>query len=97
MPGILRSMLAVVGGYSTMAIVVMLFTAAVKTLSPTWFASEGSPVPTYLAVNISYSFTAAFAGGYVAAWIAARFRLQHAVALGGLVFVDEHCFVDAVR
>ena len=87
MPGILRSILAVVGGYVTMAIVVMLFTAVVKTLSPSWFASEGAPVAPYLAVNICYSFIAAFAGGYVVAWIAARFPLQHAVALGGLVLV----------
>ena len=70
-----------------MAVAVILFTVVVKTLSPSWFASEGAPVAPYLAVNISYSFVAAFAGGYVAAWIAVRFPVQHAVALGGLVLV----------
>ena len=38
-------------------------------------------------MNLAYSLLAALTGGYVAAWIAARQRLQHAIALAALVLV----------
>jgi hypothetical protein len=87
MPMILRSVLAVLGGFLTMAIGVMLFTGVFKMLALSWFAVEGVPTAPYLAVNVAYSFVAALAGGYVAAWIAVRLPVQHALALGGFVVV----------
>ncbi len=82
-----RSLMAVLSGYVTMAILIMLFSAAVKWLSPAWFAVEGAPSRPYLALNLTYSFVAAVCGGYVAAWIAGRRPLQHAIVLGGCVLV----------
>ncbi|HYL79137.1 MAG TPA: hypothetical protein VEU96_33410 [Bryobacteraceae bacterium] len=85
----LRSVLAVLGGYATMAFVVILFTGIVKMLAPAWMAMEGKPAASYLAVNLTYSFVAALLGGYVAAWIAARLPVQHALALGVLVLLGS--------
>ena len=87
MPGMLRSVLAVIGGFLTMAIVVMLLTGAIRMLSPSWFPADGAPTGPYLTTNVVYSFVAALAGGYVAAWIATRLPMQHAIALGTFVLV----------
>jgi hypothetical protein len=87
MTAVLRSVLAVLGGYLTMATVVMLGTGAIKMLSPSWVAAEGAPTAPYLVINVAYSFIAALTGGYVAAWIASRLFLLHAIALGAFVLV----------
>jgi len=86
-PSILRSVLAVLGGFLTMAIVVMMFTGALKMLLPSWFPADGAPTGSYLIVNVAYSFVAALAGGYVAAKLFAQLPMQHAIALGAFVLV----------
>jgi hypothetical protein len=86
-PGFLRSVLAILGGYVSMAIVIVLLTAVLKLLLPTWFPTSGAPTGSYLAINIAYSFVAAFAGGYVAVWIAPRAPIQHAIALAAFVLL----------
>jgi hypothetical protein len=94
-PAVLKSVLAVLGGYLTMAIVVMLFTGGLKMLIPSRFPTDGAPTGSYLTVNIAYSLVAALAGGYVSAWIAPRLPVQHAVALG--VFTPVMSIVSAMQ
>jgi len=70
---ILHTFLALLAGYATMAILVILVTVLLTRLAPSWVAKQGAPQPAYIAVNIGYSFLAAAAGGYVTALIAQRF------------------------
>lgn len=85
MPGALKSVLAVFSGFLTMVILVMLFTGALRMLAPSWFPVDGAPTGPYLIANVLYSFLAAVAGGYVAARIASRLPVHHAIALASLV------------
>jgi hypothetical protein len=80
--GILRSILAIVAGFVTMVIVVMVFTiVSVKALH----LQSGHPTPLYLTLNVAYSVFAAMAGGYVSARIAMHHPLHHAYFLAGLI------------
>jgi len=66
---ILRTFMALLAGFATMAVLVMGVTALLSRLTPGWVGSEGRPGPGYVFVNLGYSFLAAAAGGYVTACV----------------------------
>jgi hypothetical protein len=79
---ILRAFLALVAGFATMALLVIVVTALLRKLTPGWVGEGSKPRPGYIFVNLGYSFLAAAAGGYVTAWAAQRNPLIHVLALG---------------
>lgn len=86
----LRSVLAVLGGFITMAILVMISTAvAAQKLIPGGLramATPGTPVPrAYLTANLAASALAAFLGGFVTARIAATMPLRHGLYLAAFM------------
>jgi hypothetical protein len=81
----LHAFLALAAGFLTMAVLIALFSALLGGLTPSWASEQGSPQPGYMFVNLGYSFLAAAAGGYVAAWLAAANPLFHVLALGIIV------------
>jgi hypothetical protein len=80
-----RSFLALLAGFATMAMLVMIATALLVRLAPEWAGAESKPRPGYVCVNLLYSFLAAAAGGYVTAWAAAANPLIHVLILGIVV------------
>ena len=84
---ILRAFLALLAGFLTMAVLVGLATVLLTKLVPEWVGSPGHPRAGYIFVNLGYSFAAAMAGGYVAAWVAKENPLIHALALALIVLL----------
>jgi hypothetical protein len=82
---ILHAFLALVAGFAVMALLVIVLTALLTRLVPSWVAADGKPQPGYVFVNLCYSFLAAAAGGYVTAWAAAANPMVHVLALGIVV------------
>ena len=82
---ILHAFLALLAGYATVALLVIGITALLTRLTPGWVAAEGRPKPGYAFVNLSYSFLAAAAGGYVTAVIAAGNPLVNDLVLALVV------------
>lgn len=82
---ILRTFLALLAGFATMALLVIVITALLAKLTPGWMGELGKPEWSYITVNLGYSFLAAAAGGYVTAWAAAANPLIHVLALGIVV------------
>jgi hypothetical protein len=96
---ILHAFLALAAGFATMALLVIVMTALLTHLIPSWISSEDKPQPGvprgrfmpdgveagYLFVNLGYSFLAAAAGGYVTALAAAANPLIHVLALALIV------------
>jgi hypothetical protein len=82
---ILRAFLALVAGFSTIALLVMCFTVLLARLTPSW--TVGSPRKGYIFVSLSYSYLASAGGGYVTAWIAAASPLEHVLILGIVVLL----------
>jgi hypothetical protein len=82
---ILHAFLALVAGFAVMALLVIVLTALLTRLVPSWVATDGKPQPGYVFVNLGYSFLAAAAGGYVTAWAAAVNPMVHVLALGIVV------------
>ena len=82
---ILRAFLALAAGFATMALLVIVMTALLMRMVPSWTGAEGKPKPGYAFVNLGYSFLAAAAGGYVTAWAAVANPLIHVLALGMVV------------
>jgi hypothetical protein len=79
-----RSVLAVVGGFAAMAVIVIAVTPlAMKAMR----VEIARPTRSYMVVNLAYSFTAALAGGYLAALIAGRAPIGHGVALAVFMLV----------
>jgi len=78
---ILHAFLALVAGFAVMALLVIVITALLTRMVPSWAGTEGKPLPGYIFVNLGYSFLAAAAGGYVTAWAAAANPLIHVLAL----------------
>jgi hypothetical protein len=83
----LHAFLALLAGYATMAALVIVMTALLARLTPSWVGAEGRPGPGYVIVNLGYSFLAAAAGGYVTAYAAAGNPLYHVLVLGIIVLV----------
>jgi peptidoglycan/LPS O-acetylase OafA/YrhL len=87
-----RSVLAVIAGYVTTTIVVMVgILLATVAFVPGGLRAAMSPVtelpPAYLTANLIVSFAAALVGGFVTARIATRSRRAHVLAFAGLLFV----------
>ena len=84
---ILSAFLALLAGFSVMAVLVMVVTAALTRLTPDWVdpARSNSPSTAYVFVNLGYSFIAAAAGGYVTAWLAWNNPLYQVLALAFVV------------
>jgi hypothetical protein len=80
-----HSFLALLAGFATMAVIVMIVTALLMRLVPEWVGAEGQPGPGYAFVNLGYSFLAAAAGGYVTAWLSSANPLIHVLVLGIVV------------
>lgn len=78
---ILHAFLALVAGFVTMVLLVMIVTALLKKLTPSWVGEPARPKLGYVFVNFGYSFLAAAAGGYVTAWLARANPLVHVLAL----------------
>ncbi|HVU47763.1 MAG TPA: hypothetical protein VHD85_16650 [Terracidiphilus sp.] len=83
----LHAFLALLAGYATMAVLVIVMTALLARLTPSWVGAEGRPGLGYVIVNLGYSFLAAAAGGYVTAYAAAGNPLYHVLVLGIIVLV----------
>lgn len=88
----LRSILAVLGGFAAMAVLVMVTTAiAAATLIPGGMQamrSPGAPLPKrYFTVNIVCSALAAFVGGFVTVRLAPDRPFYHGIALALLMCV----------
>ena len=84
---ILHGFLALLAGFATMAIVVILITAFLTRMAPEWVGEQGKPRTGYIFVNLGYSFLAAAAGGYITAWAASGNPLVHDLALAVAVLV----------
>jgi hypothetical protein len=84
---ILHAFFALLAGFVTMAVLVMVITAALAKLTPGWVAEQGNPHPGYVFVNLGYSFLTAAAGGYITAWAAIANPLVHVLALAVVVLV----------
>jgi hypothetical protein len=82
---ILHAFLALLAGFATMALLVIVITALLTRLTPGWVGEEGKPRPAYIFVNLGYSFVAAAAGGYVTACAAAGNPLILVLVLGIVV------------
>jgi hypothetical protein len=85
----LRSVGAVLAGFVAATIIVLLSTViAVKLMLPP--AGPGvmpEPTGSYLAVNLACGLLAAIAGGWLAARLALRAPLGHAMAVGTILLV----------
>ena len=84
---ILHGFLALLAGFATMAILVILVTALLKRMAPEWVGEQSKPRAGYIFVNLGYSFLAASAGGYITAWAALTNPLVHVLALAVAVLV----------
>ncbi|HUH62932.1 MAG TPA: hypothetical protein VLZ50_08045 [Terracidiphilus sp.] len=84
---VLRTFLALLAGFLTMAVLVGALTALLARFAPQWVAEEGHPRPVYIAINIGYSFAAAIAGGYVTALMPSANPLILVLALAIIVLV----------
>jgi hypothetical protein len=82
---IVHAFLALLAGFATMGILVMLITALVTQMAPEWAGAESQPRPGYAFVNLGYSFLSAAAGGYVTAWLSTANPLIHVLVLGIVV------------
>ena len=81
----LHAFVALLAGFATMAIAVIAVTALLQRLVPSWVQQQGRPRAGYVFVNLGYSFLAAAAGGYVAAWAAYSNPLVLVLALAIIV------------
>jgi hypothetical protein len=84
---ILHGFLALLAGFATMAILVIVVTALLTRLAPDWVGQQGKPGVGYIFVNLGYSFLAAAAGGYITAWAASGNPLVYVLALAIVVLV----------
>jgi hypothetical protein len=84
---ILHGFLAILAGFATMAILVVLVTALLTRMAPEWVGEQSKPRTGYIFVNLGYSFVAAGAGGFVTACVAWRNPLVHVLALAIAVLV----------
>ena len=81
----LRAFLALAAGFAVMAALVIVITALLTRLTPSWVDEQARPRFDYVVVNLGYSLLAAAAGGYVTAWVAAANPLVHVLVLGIIV------------
>lgn len=84
---ILRGVWALLAGFAVMTALVFALTLLLAKKAPAFVGEAGKPRPPYIAVNVIYSFLAAAAGGYVAAWIARTDLLRIVLVLAVIVLV----------
>jgi hypothetical protein len=82
---ILRAFLALLAGFGTIALSLMILTALIARIAPEWAGNEGNPRLSYTWVNLGYAFLCAAAGGYITAWASAANPLIHVLVLGIVV------------
>jgi len=82
---ILHAFLALLAGYATVALLVIVTTALITRLMPEWVGQQASPRLAYAIVNLGYSFLAAAAGGYITTWAAAGNPLVNDLVLALVV------------
>jgi small-conductance mechanosensitive channel len=83
----LRAFLALLAGFATMVLLVLVTASLLKRIAPDWAGEPRNPRVGYVFVNLGYSFLAAAAGGYVSAWSAVVNPLVYVLALGMIVLV----------
>jgi hypothetical protein len=84
---ILRSFLALLAGFLSMAVLVTVVTAVLMKRVPEWVGAPGHPRAAYVCANLIYSFAAAMLGGYVTSWIAPSSPLKHVLTLALIVLL----------
>ncbi len=84
---IAHAFLALLAGFATMALVVIVVTLLLKRLAPQWVGVQARPLPAYVFVSLAYSFLAAALGGYITAWAAGEGALAYVLALAVAVLV----------
>lgn len=82
---ILRSFWALLAGFATMELLIAGVTLLLLRGSSGWAGTPSRPSPQYVAANLSCSFLAAAAGGYVCAWIAVNGPLHTVLMLAIVV------------
>jgi hypothetical protein len=82
----LRSLFAILGGYIAMSVGIGLTTFAASRLFP-GIAVHGQPTPGYILINLAYSAVFGVFGGYMAALIAGREPLKHAIILAAVCYL----------
>lgn len=80
-----HAFLALASGFAAMALLVIVMTALLTRMVPSWTGTESKPQPGYIFVNLGYSFLAAAAGGYVTAWVGRGNPLVLVLGLGIIV------------
>lgn len=85
--GVFGGFLAMLVGFVLMAGLISVVTASLPRLVPSWVELDGTPRRPLIATNLSCSFFAAAAGGYVTAWIASENPLDTALALAIVMLV----------
>ena len=83
----LHAFVALLAGFLTMTLIVVAATALIAHLVPSWVGDPGNPSGGYIFVNLGYSFLAAAAGGYVAAWIGSATPVAHTLVLAVVVLL----------
>lgn len=83
----LRTFLALLAGFLTIAVLVGALTALLARFAPQWDGEQGNLRPGHAALNIVYSFLAALAGGYVTAIMPSANPLILVLALAIIVLV----------
>jgi hypothetical protein len=84
MPQAIRSVLAIIAGYLTMAAIVGICTLLCIGI---FHLQSGHPTTPYLAANVVFSALAAFTGGWLAAYIAGYKPLLHGAVLAVLLLL----------
>jgi hypothetical protein len=82
----LRSIIAIAGGYLSIAILTMLTFAVLFNFFPGVFSGGFPPLPWVLLI-LAFGFIYAVAGGYITAYLATQARFNHVLALAGLMVV----------
>lgn len=82
---VVHTFLALLAGFATLALLIVIVTALLARMAPDWVGEEGKPGPGYAFANLGCSFAAAAAGGYVTAWSSAENPLIHVLVLGIVV------------
>lgn len=80
-----RSILGVIAGFVATIVLSVACDAIVRMLAPGAFGADGrSPGPVMMVVGVLYTLASATVGGFIAALIARRAELMHALVLGTL-------------
>jgi len=80
-----RSIVAVIAGFVATVVLSVACDAVVRVAAPGAFGADGrSPGPAMMVVGVLYTLASATVGGFIAARIARRAELMHALVLGTL-------------